>query len=1180
LACAPDGNVFAASEPFQPFSVSDRRYFQDALKSLDFSTGEFTIGRISKVNSLHYAIPVLDVKKKLVAVLIAGFNLHEFGRFLSMVNLPEGSAVVFTDHKMVRIYRMPEHEATPLGKLSLFKSYFDSIPGSIAEGLFEWRALDGVMRINAFKKLRLREDSPPYLYIMVGLPKEAIIHEANLKMLRNLLILGLASLLALSLAWILGNKFIINPLNRLVAATQQFGRGNLDTRTGLPHTRDELGRLAQSFDDMATLLEKRNRERQEAEEALSHACDELEKRVQERTAELSASNEVLQLEIDERKQAEEALRESEKTLRALLDANPESVLLFDNSLTVITANKTAAQRLGQSLDDIIGVRLLDLIPTEVMNRRTPYFDQVFRTGKTVQFEDVRAGNHFYTHIYPILDTAGKVSKVATLGIDITERKMAEEVLRQTSETLQTLINIAPLAIYVFDPEGRVQLWNKASERIFGWSEEEALGRLAPFISEDKLEEFGSILGRSLKGEPSSRIELTCRKKDGSPVEISLRTTPLNDEHGKVTAVMAISADITERKRNEEALQESEKKYRLLVNQIPAVVFKGHPDWSVDFFDEKVEALTGYPKEDFDSRRVKWRDLIPAEDLDYAQRVFIEALKTNKSYVREHRIRRKDGGIRWVQCRGQIFCSDEGQVKYISGVTFDITAHKQAEEALRESEEKYRALIDDASEGILLADLKGNLLEANKKMIYLLGYSLDELLGLNLVNIHPAEELERIQAAFEDNIVNHYGQLNNTLLLCRDGKKIPVDITGTLVRYAGKAVIQAIYKDISERRKIEEERLLLSKLESLGGLAGGIAHDFNNILTAILGNIGLAILEGQIAPKVLDRLSQAEQACLRAQALSRQLLTFAKGGTPIKKIISIGKLLKESVGLNLSGSKSRGELSIPDDLWSVEADEGQISQVISNLLINADQAMPGGGVIKIKAENILVEDEPNLPIAKGKCVKLTITDEGTGISSKYLDKIFDPYFSTKQKGSGLGLTTAYSIIKNHNGHISVESQLGVGTTFQIYFPPSEAGALADPAKKAKPVRGQGMVLVMDDDEMVRKVLSGMLSHLGYEVDFAVCGSKALEKFIKARESGRSFDVMILDLTVPGEMGGKETIEKLREIDPHVTAIVSSGYSDDPIMADFQKYGFSGVITKPYRVIELSKILQEVINKRAN
>ena len=344
----------------------------------------------------------------------------------------------------------------------------------------------------------------------------------------------------------------------------------------------------------------------------------------------------------------------------------------------------------------------------------------------------------------------------------------------------------------------------------------------------------------------------------------------------------------------------------------------------------------------------------------------------------------------------------------------------------------------------------------------------------------------------------------------------------------------------------------------------------------MGNIGLAMLDEQIGPRVKERLVLSEQACLRAQALSQQLLTFAKGGAPIKKIVSIAKLLKEAAGLALSGSKSRCEFSIPGDLWPVEADGGQISQVFDNLLINADQSMPEGGIITIGAENILGDAEADLPNPKGKYVKLSFTDQGVGISTKYIDKIFDPYFSTKQKGSGLGLATAYSIIKNHSGLIKVKSQIEVGTTFTLYLPALEEGA---PGKQetSGSVRGQGRVLVMDDEEMVRQVSTGMLDYLGYEADFASDGSQAIEKFVKAQAAGRPFAAVILDLTIPGGMGGKEAIKELLKIDPQVKAIVSSGYSDDPIMADFQKYGFCEVIAKPYRIVELSKKLQKIMSK---
>ena len=266
------------------------------------------------------------------------------------------------------------------------------------------------------------------------------------------------------------------------------------------------------------------------------------------------------------------------------------------------------------------------------------------------------------------------------------------------------------------------------------------------------------------------------------------------------------------------------------------------------------------------------------------------------------------------------------------------------------------------------------------------------------------------------------------------------------------------------------------------LAGGIAHDFNNILTTILGNIGLAMLNRKLGEEEIESLVQAEQACFRAQELSGQLLTFAKGGAPIKKVVSLAKLVRESAKLALAGSKSRCEFSIPEDLWSVEADEGQINQVINNLLINADQAMPSGGIIKIAAENIVVEEGSDLPLSEGKYVKLTITDQGIGIPSKYLDKIFDPYFTTKQKGSGLGLATAYSIIKKHSGHIKVESQLGVGTTFEIYLPAKEEEPSAALDEPVTPIIGQGKVLVMDDDEKIREVLCRMLEPVGLRGGF--------------------------------------------------------------------------------------------------
>ena len=345
----------------------------------------------------------------------------------------------------------------------------------------------------------------------------------------------------------------------------------------------------------------------------------------------------------------------------------------------------------------------------------------------------------------------------------------------------------------------------------------------------------------------------------------------------------------------------------------------------------------------------------------------------------------------------------------------------------------------------------------------------------------------------------------------------------------------------------------------------------------MGNISLAKRYIEPKSKAEERLLEAEKASLRARDLTQQLLTFAMGGEPIKITISIAELLEESATFILRGSNVKCEFYFPDDLWPVEIDEGQMNQVVTNLVINADEAMPEGGLLEIRAKNLAIKRRSALPLPKGNYVEITIKDHGAGIAKEHLDKIFEPYFTTKQKGSGLGLATAYSIIKSHDGYIMGESELGVGATFYIYLPASEKLIPTKTAEEAVQAvfLGKRKILVMDDEEMIREMLSSMLSTAGYKVELASNGAEAIKRYAKAKESEQPFDAVILDLTVPGGMGGKETIEKLLEIDPGVIAIVSSGYSTDPIMSKFKKYGFSAVITKPYSAGELERTLQRLI-----
>jgi CheY-like chemotaxis protein len=318
--------------------------------------------------------------------------------------------------------------------------------------------------------------------------------------------------------------------------------------------------------------------------------------------------------------------------------------------------------------------------------------------------------------------------------------------------------------------------------------------------------------------------------------------------------------------------------------------------------------------------------------------------------------------------------------------------------------------------------------------------------------------------------------------------------------------------------------------------------------------------------------------MQAQNLSRQLLTFSKGGAPIKKTIAVKELLTESASFACRGSRVNYRISLPDDLWAVDADPGQISQVFQNLVINAVQAMPGGGMISIIGGNLTVAAGSELPLAPGNYIAISFQDQGRGIPPDHLSKIFDPYFTTKQKGSGLGLATSFSIIQHHRGHITVKSKLATGATFQVYLPASDRRVAYSPQDDGELTPGHGNILVMDDEPMVGEVLGRMLRTLGYEVQLVKDGAKAIEFFTRGQDAGSPFATVILDLTVPGGMGGKEAMERLKKIDPHLKAIVSSGYSDDPVMADFHRYGFFEVIAKPYRITDLDKVLKKVLPQK--
>ncbi|GJL63022.1 MAG: hypothetical protein NPIRA04_16760 [Nitrospirales bacterium] len=507
--------------------------------------------------------------------------------------------------------------------------------------------------------------------------------------------------------------------------------------------------------------------------------------------------------------------------------------------------------------------------------------------------------------------------------------------------------------------------------------------------------------------------------------------------------------------------------------------------------------------------------------------------------------------------------------------------KRAEEALRDSEERYRAIVENSYDLIFETTPSGTCLYLSPNCSHVLGYQVNDLLGKSFFDfVHP-DERENLANEFEQKVkILESGEMVCRLRHHAEEWRWFESHTRPFRTTTGNILVVIDARDITERKRAEDERVRATKLESVGVLAGGIAHDFNNILTSVFANVGLSkmLASKQQAPadaSIVERLAAAEKACLRARDLTKQLLTFAKGGAPIKNVASISTFITDTVEFALRGSNVRCELHLPQDLWAVEVDEGQMSQVIQNLIINADQAMPNGGVITVQARNTQIKQTTNLPVTPGRYVVVSIKDQGVGISSEYVSKVFDPYFTTKQKGSGLGLATTYSIMKRHDGHITVNSEIGVGTTFLLYIPAAQTIAIESQEEEETLIVGTGRILIMDDEIEIRDILGKMLQHLGYEVTYANEGNDAVQHYQTALHHKNPFILAIIDLTIPGGMGGRETVRRLQELDPNVLAVVSSGYCNDPVLANPENFGFKGVIAKPYNLLDLSKVLSQIL-----
>jgi PAS domain S-box-containing protein len=670
--------------------------------------------------------------------------------------------------------------------------------------------------------------------------------------------------------------------------------------------------------------------------------------------------------------------------------------------------------------------------------------------------------------------------------------------------------------------------------------------------------------------------------------------PVKNKTGHVVLIHGVGFDVTVRKLAEQALRKSEEKYATFMRYSTEAI------WCIDMrepipthlpVDQQIELIfkNGYLADcnDAMANLYGYESAIEIIGLPLSSSL-LKDNPENKNYLQqfvESEYRIKSAEFREIDrhSRLRIFLVsfvgilENDQLVRSWGMQRDITQQKQAEQALKESEEMYRRLIERSPDAIIVHS-EGIIDYINQSGIAMYGGErADQFIGRQLTDFsHPQfHELgrQRVQQIYTEK--KEVGLIEQKMIRL-DGIEFDVEVMGAPIIYKGKASGQSIVRDITEKKKMEAEIQKAQKLESVGLLAGGIAHDFNNILTAILGNISLAKMYAHPQSEAQSMLTQAENATLQAKDLTQQLLTFSKGGAPVKETTSIFEVVKESANFVLRGSNIEAEFECAQDLWSVDVDTAQMSQVIQNLIINAEQAMPDGKKITIILKNVDLTFRPHPGLSPGKYVEISIIDNGIGIPEEHLPKVFDPYFTTKQKGSGLGLATTYSIIRRHDGHIRIKSKMGMGTEVTIYLPASLKSAFPKQPSNERLLNGKGKILVMDDEVMLRQLAEQFLIYLGYCVKTVPDGEKAIREYQLAEEEGSPYSLVIMDLTIPGGMGGKETIENLKKIDPQVKAIVSSGYSNDPVLSNYEEYGFQAVLSKPYKIETMSAVISKVIN----
>lgn len=960
--------------------------------------------------------------------------------------------------------------------------------------------------------------------------------------------------------------------------------------SGYELTRQQQELLYNAIQMLAIVVE-RNEQAQiltEDRERLRQVADDRAIQLLQTNQELREANSRLQEEVSRHRQTSDELQESQTIFSAFMEHNPAYVFFKDEQLRALKLSRNFEQMLGRPLPEILGKTMDELFPPNLAKPMIEVDQKILQEGRLTTVEEELDGHYYSTIKFPI-EIAGKKRYLAGFTIDLTESKLAEMALKESEIMLASSQQIAHVGSWKLDLLTNQLTWSAETYRICGVDPQDFSPSYASFLEivhpDDRA--FVDEAYTASVREYSESYEIghrVVRRDNGQIRHVVEKCRHARNEAGDIIRSYGMIQDITEQKLADDALrnakataEENETRFKALHNASfggIAIHDKGRildcNQGLAEIFGYSVEELIGMDGLLLVSEET--RNIVKSNIQSHYEKPY-EAIGVRKNG--EEFPMRLEG--REIPYRG----------KYARTVEFrDITEQKRAEEAIAAEKERLAVTLRSIGDGVITTDTQGNVQLMNRVAEELTGWSQREAQGQPLASIfNIIHEVTRLPCESPVEKVMASGGIieltNHTVLISRNGTERFIADSGAPIKDMNSVTLGVVmvFRDMTEKKKLLDLLQRTDKLEAIGILAGGIAHDFNNLLSGVFGYIELARMSADVKT-MTSYLDQAMVVFSRAKNLTQQLLTFSKGGAPLRKTGDLVPVVKESALFSLSGSNVTCEFEIAEDLWAVDFDRGQIGQVIDNLVINAQQSMPIGGKLGISMHNVSLKDGETLPLNAGNFVRISITDTGTGMHPELLKRIFDPFFTTKQKGNGLGLATSYAIIQKHSGMIDVESILGKGSTFHVYLPASFKKS--DDTDTSLPVvhQGHGRILIMDDEEFVRIIVSKLLKSMGYGVVEAREGEEAVKLLLESAKNGCKIDAVIFDLTVPGGMGGKDAIVLLRQHFPELPAFVSSGYSEDPVMAQPQKHGFTDCLRKPYRRDELSALLSRNLNKSAD